>query len=75
MEQLDQLLTQSPSQWMSLLFYSLLISAGFALLCGYIAARRKARVVYWSIMGFAFGPFALPFVFFAKPRDASDHKP
>jgi ABC-type dipeptide/oligopeptide/nickel transport system permease component len=64
MEMLDQLLAQSQS----LLIISLLISIGCALLCGFIAARRKARWVYWSVMGFAFGPFALPFVFLAKPK-------
>jgi ABC-type dipeptide/oligopeptide/nickel transport system permease component len=64
MEMLNQLLEQSQS----LLIISLLISVGCALLCGLIAAHRKARWVYWSIMGFAFGPFALPFVFMAKPK-------
>jgi len=65
MDPLDQLLAQSES----LLVYSLLISIGCALICGLIAARRRARWVYWSVMGFAFGPFALPFVFFAKPKN------
>jgi ABC-type dipeptide/oligopeptide/nickel transport system permease component len=64
MEPLDQLLAQSES----LLIYSLLISVGCALVCGLIAARRRGRWIYWSVMGFAFGPFALPFVFFAKPK-------
>jgi ABC-type dipeptide/oligopeptide/nickel transport system permease component len=71
MEMLDQLLAQSQS----LLIISLLISVGCALLCGFIAARRKARWVYWSVMGFAFGPFALPFVFLAKPKDPPAAKP
>ena len=70
MEMLDQLLAQSQS----LLIISLLISVGCALLCGFIAARRKARWVYWSVMGFAFGPFALPFVFLAKPKNPPDAK-
>lgn len=61
---LDQLLVQSRS----LLVISLLISLVFAVLCGVIAARRGLRWVYWSVMGFAFGPFALPFVFMAKPK-------
>ena len=65
MDPLDQLLAQSES----LLVYSLLISVGCALICGLIAARRRARWVYWLVMGFAFGPFALPFVFFAKPKN------
>lgn len=64
MEMLDQLLARSGS----LLVVSLLVSLACALLCGLIAARRQARWVYWSVMGFAFGPFALPFVFLAKPK-------
>lgn len=64
MESLDQLLAQSES----LLIYSLLVSVACALVCGLIAARRHGRWVYWSVMGFAFGPFALPFVFFAKAK-------
>jgi ABC-type dipeptide/oligopeptide/nickel transport system permease component len=70
-ELLNQLLQNSGP----LLLVSLLISVGSALLCGYIAARRQARWVYWSVMGFAFGPFALPFVFFAKPKQTSGTKP
>ncbi len=70
-ELLNQLLQQSGP----LLVISLLISAGCALLCGIIAARRRARWVYWSVMGFVFGPFALPFVFLAKPRDQSGTRP
>jgi ABC-type dipeptide/oligopeptide/nickel transport system permease component len=70
MEMLNQLLAQSQS----LLIISLLISIGCALLCGLIAAHRKGRWVYWSVMGFAFGPFALPFVFLAKPKGPSAEK-
>jgi ABC-type dipeptide/oligopeptide/nickel transport system permease component len=71
MELLNQLLAQSQS----LLIVSLLISIGCALLCGLIAAYRKGRWVYWSVMGFAFGPFALPFVFMAKPKVPTATKP
>ena len=61
---LNKLLAQSQD----LLLYALLLSLAFAVLCGVIAARRKLRWVYWSVMGFAFGPFALPFLFRAKPK-------
>jgi len=71
----QELLNQLMQQSGPLLVISLLISAVCALLCGFIAARRKARWVYWSVMGFAFGPFALPFVFLAKSRDQSVTKP
>jgi hypothetical protein len=50
-----------------MLAISLAISGSCAVICGLIAARRKARVAYWSVMGFVFGPFALPFVLRAKP--------
>jgi len=70
MEMLDQLLARSGS----LLIVSLLVSLACALLCGLIAARRQARWVYWSVMGFAFGPFALPFVFLAKPKSPPPDK-
>lgn len=71
MESIEQLLVQSQS----LLVISLLISLACAVLCGLIAARRQARWVYWSIMGFAFGPFALPFVLMAKPKRPEATKP
>lgn len=35
-----------------------------------IAARRNGDKVFWLVMGIVFGPFALPFVFFARSRDA-----
>lgn len=63
-----ELLNLILSQSKTLLVVSLLISLGFAVLCGFIAAHRKLRWVYWSVMGFVFGPFALPFVFMAKPK-------
>ena len=69
-EMFEQLLAQSQS----LLVISLLISLACAVLCGVIAARRQARWVYWSVMGFVFGPFALPFVFMAKPKGSEDTK-
>lgn len=71
MELLEQLLAESQS----LLLMSLLVSLASAVLCGFIAARRKARWVWWSVMGFAFGPFALPFVFFAKPANTPSRQP
>jgi len=51
-----------------LVLISLLVSLLFAAICGFIAARRKGRWLYWSIMGFIFGPFAIPFAFAAKTR-------
>jgi ABC-type dipeptide/oligopeptide/nickel transport system permease component len=64
MDPLAELLAQSTD----LLLVATILSLACAALCGFIAARRKARWVYWSAMGFLFGPFALPFVFAAKPK-------
>lgn len=36
-------------------------------ICYSIAKARGAKVSYWVLMGALFGPFAIPFVFFAKP--------
>lgn len=63
MPDLNQLLALSAD----MLVISLILSVVCAAVCGFIAARRRARVVYWAVMGFVFGPFALPFVFMAKP--------
>ena len=37
-------------------------------ICYWIAKKRGASVSFWVCMGAVFGPFAVPFVFFAKPR-------
>lgn len=65
-----QALNKILAQSQDLLLYALLFSLAFAVLCGVIAARRQLSWVYWSVMGFAFGPFALPFVFMAKPKQS-----
>lgn len=63
------LLNELLQQLQPMLLWTLLISVACAAVCGLIAARRKARWVYWSVMGFVFGPFAVPFVFMAKPAE------
>lgn len=37
-------------------------------ICYQIARLRKADRWYWLFVGLLFGPFAIPFVFFAGPR-------
>lgn len=44
----------------------IIITILFAVLLGFMAKKRKANVFYWTVMGALFGPFAIPFVFFAK---------
>lgn len=34
----------------------------------WIAKRRRADVRFWITMALLFGPFALPFVLFARPK-------
>jgi len=54
----------------------LLLMISSALICHIIANKRHANTVFWGVMGFAFGPFAIPFVFMSKPfRGHNDHSP
>lgn len=39
--------------------------------CHWIAASRGGNGVFWGVMGFLFGPFAIPFAFTAKPKPAA----
>ncbi len=42
------------------------------LVCHLIAKRRGSNPVFWGVMGALFGPFAIPFAFFSKPRGQAD---
>lgn len=53
-----------------MLIVTLLLSLLFALICGFIAARRGGNRVYWTVMGFVFGPFAVPFALKAKAKSS-----
>ena len=46
----------------------LIISIIFGLLLRAIAGKRGANQAFWFVMGFVFGPFALPFVFLARRK-------
>lgn len=35
--------------------------------CFIVANKRKSNIPFWVTAGFLAGPFAIPFVFFAKP--------
>jgi hypothetical protein len=37
--------------------------------CYSVAKKRKAKVSFWVVMGALFGPLAIPFVFFSKPKN------
>ena len=43
-----------------------IISFCFAVLLYFMAAKRGTSKSFWAMMGFFFGPFAIPFLFFAK---------
>jgi len=44
---------------------------GFGVLLYFIAVKRNANKPFWLAMGILFGPFALPFVFFAKSNNTN----
>ena len=52
------------------------IGIASAIMCYLIADRRGANAAFWGVMGFLFGPFALPFVFLArrKPHNEGNGK-
>lgn len=45
-----------------------ILAIACVVLCHYIAKKRGANPVFWSVMGALFGPFAIPFIFFAKTK-------
>lgn len=47
---------------------TLLISVPFAIAGYWIARKRGLNVRYWTILGFALGPFVLPFLLLAKKK-------
>jgi hypothetical protein len=53
---------------MELLIASAAINIACIIFCHQVAKRRGASPVFWGVMGALFGPFAIPFVFLAKPK-------
>lgn len=51
------------------LMLSLLVAVACAVACHLIAKRRGANPVLWGVMGFLFGPLALPFVLFSGRKN------
>jgi len=49
-----------------------IISFCFAVLLYFMASKRGANRSFWAIMGFFFGPFAIPFMFFAKKESKKE---
>lgn len=42
--------------------------AASAYVCYFVAKKRNADTTYWLVLAGMLGPFAIPFVFFAKPE-------
>ena len=53
---------------MALFYASIIVTIISTAICYFVAKQRKANAVFWLVMGAALGPFAIPFVFFAKPK-------
>jgi len=47
----------------------ILVSILFGVLLYYLAARKGYNTQFWFIMGFFFGPFALPFIILGKRKE------
>ena len=54
----------TPFAWLAIIAFSA------AICCG-IARLRGAKASHWALVGALFGPIAIPFVFFSKPRRES----
>ena len=50
----------------------LILALACVVFCHVIAKRRNLNPVYWAVMGAIFGPFAIPFVFFAKANSGEN---
>ena len=46
----------------------ILITVGSVIACHLIARSRGGDGVFWGVMGFLFGPLAIPFAFRAKRK-------
>ena len=55
---------------MATYFTLALTSLAIAFIPYFIARKKGAKKSFWLIMGLIFGPFAIPFVFFAKTDPA-----
>ncbi len=53
---------------MSVIFGLAIVTLCSTLVCYSVAKKRRANVPFWVVMAVLIGPFAVPFVFFAKPR-------
>ena len=50
------------------------IGIASAIVCYVVADRRGANAFLWGVMGFLFGPFALPFVLLVRRKPHDEEK-
>jgi hypothetical protein len=60
---------ESSQSIVMILYGSIVLYVLSIVACHYIAKRRGAKPVFWGFMGAMFGPFAIPFAFFARPEN------
>lgn len=56
----------SQMDWLSAVL--LMLTVVSVIVCYIVAKARRASIRKWVILGILFGPFAVPFVFFASPK-------
>lgn len=44
-----------------------------AIVCYTMSRARDGHAPFWALMGAFFGPFAIPFVIFSKPKSRSSN--
>ncbi len=56
------------------MFISILLAVTLAsiAICHLVAKQRGLKPVFWGMMGLVFGPLAIPFVIFTKPKITTD---
>ncbi|MEH6549899.1 MAG: hypothetical protein V7711_12875 [Pseudomonadales bacterium] len=53
---------------MNVAYAYLILALVSSIICYLVASKRGASIPFWIFVAIAFGPLAIPFVFFAKPR-------
>ena len=53
----------------NLVIFIIVVTVLSIITCHAIAKSRGAEPVFWGVMGALFGPFAIPFAFFAKAKE------
>ena len=57
-----------------MIYAIVLVAVLCAIICHTIAKKRGANPVFWGVMGAVFGPFAIPFVYFARTKSGNERR-